>query len=79
MQVFLFIDGYDEYGIAWVEQFFGQVKPFFNHRQAIAVPVGVGGINVIIVVFPVCYASVVGGSMEMQSTLSAQRCSSCRA
>ena len=60
MQIFLFINGYDQYGIFGVEQLFGKLQPPLHEGEPLTMAVAVCSIYIIVIVFPVLRSSVVG-------------------
>ena len=59
MQIFLLIDRYYEHRIFRIQQFLRQLQPFLHKRQPFTVPVLIGTIDIIVIVFPVTCAGIV--------------------
>lgn len=59
-QVFLLVDRNDQNGVRGLEQTLGQQQATFDERQPFGVAVGVGVVDIVVVVLPVAGASVVG-------------------
>lgn len=60
MQIFLFINSYDQHGIVGVEQLLGKLQSALHKREPLAVAVAIGTIHIVVIVFPVLRAGVVG-------------------
>lgn len=60
MEIFLFINRHNQYGIFGIEQTFGEFEALFHEGKPLGVAVGVVAVYVVVVVFPVACASIVG-------------------
>lgn len=60
MQIFLFINGNDQYRIIRIQQTLCDLQSFLHKRQPFAVAVFVCTIHIIVVILPVFSAGIVG-------------------
>ena len=60
MQIFLFVNGDDQHGVLRIQQLFGELQTFLHHGQPLAVTVLVVIVHIVVVVFPVLCAGIVG-------------------
>ncbi len=60
MKVFFLVDGDDEHGIVGAQQALGKEEAPLHHGEPFGVAILVGLVNVVVVVFPVARAGVVG-------------------
>ena len=60
MQVFFFINGNDQHRIIRIQQSLSDFQPFLHERQPLAVTVFVGSVHVVVIIFPVPGAGIIG-------------------
>ena len=56
----LLVDRHDEHGIVGVEQLLGELEAALHKGKPLGVAISVGAVDVIVVIFPVAGASVIG-------------------
>ena len=59
-QVFFLIDCDDKYGIVGIEQLLGELETTLHEGEPFGVTIGVGAVDVIVVIFPVAGTGVIG-------------------
>ena len=60
MQVFLFINGDNQYRIIRIQNSLRDLQPLLHHREPLAMTIAVGSVDIVVVVLPVAGSRVVG-------------------